>query len=198
MASGTDKDLIGAFLEVLVRQALAGMGFWITEYPMKPGDRGVDAKAFDPSYDDPLFFVIECMNGRFDYPTTYFPYLQRRIASAWSENHNPVIVCVSKATNFKNFKGTFTCPMEYVELGKQYHPNTTVYADYLVLKGKLKKATDLVALREREEAGERQMREREDKREKEAWEYLDKLSDDEFMERVERWLDKGGSEEDWE
>lgn len=184
-----ENNLVGRFLEALTVQALAGISFWVYEWASE-GKRGIDAKSYDESYDPPLFFAIECMNGRFDYTERYFQYLQRRIDWACSNDLNPIIVCVDKATNFARFKGQFKCDVEYVELGKQLHPLTATYSDYLDLKNKLREASDHIALRERtEEASERQVRKMEDRKMKEAEEAMEKLDEEELVDRVDEILD---------
>ncbi len=40
----------------------------------------------------------------------------------------------NRKKNFQRFKGSFSCKVRYIELGKQYHPNTIKYQDYLGLK----------------------------------------------------------------
>ena len=66
-------------------------------------------------------------------------------------------MCVDKKINFQRFKGTFGFTVYYVELGKQYHPSTTTYQDYLSLKSKLKDKINEIAKAERpEEMAERE------------------------------------------
>ena len=162
VANRKDKNLLGKFLEDLTRQALSHIGLMVYEWPIKEGDRGIDAKVVDDSFLSPLLFAIECMNGRFDYNDDYFKYLKGRIERACREQHHAIIVCVNKKINFARFKGTFACNAKFVELGKQYHPNTTTYVDYLRLKNLLDDTIEKIKGSERsEEMAERKYKKRE-------------------------------------
>jgi len=58
---------------------------------------------------------------------------------------------VNRKKNFQRFKGSFSCKVRYIELGKQYHPNTTTYKDYLKLKNLLEDTVNKIAKSERPE-----------------------------------------------
>ncbi len=157
VAASKDKNLIGRFLEGLTTWALANIGLGAHGGAVKEGDRGIDIKVMDESFEEPLLIAVECMNGKYDYTEPYFENLKNRLAEACAKNHIPLIVCVNKKTNFQRLKGTFGFQVYYVELGKQYHPNTTKYQDYLALKSKLRDKINDIARAERpEEMAERE------------------------------------------
>lgn len=151
VAAGKDKNLVGRFLEQLTGWAVVYLGLCDYDGAVKQGDRGIDVKIIDDSFEEPLLIAIECMNGKYDYTEPYFENLKKRMAKAYSENHIPLIVCVDRKVNFKRFKGTFGVVVYYIELGKQYHPNNTKYEDYLALKSKLKNKFNKIAKAERPE-----------------------------------------------
>ena len=154
---GKDKNLIGRFLERLATRALVYIGLLDYDGAVKEGDRGIDIKLLDDSFSEPLLIAVECMNGRFDYTETYFETFKNRLAKAVQEKHVPLVVCVNKKTNFQRLQGSFGFKVYYIELGKQYHPNTTNYQDYLALKSKLKDRINDIAKAERpEEMAERE------------------------------------------
>ena len=178
-----DKNLVGKFLEVLVDIALCYSGYLVYKIPGREGDKGIDIKLIDDSFAEPLCFAIECMNGRYDYTEKYFDYLKKRISNACFENHNPIIICVDRKKNFERFKGSFACKVYFVELGKQYHPKSTTYSDYLKLKEKLKDIINKIARTKRPEemAGREYLKEYETPEELiKAWEE----AENEELERI--------------
>jgi hypothetical protein len=146
---GKDKNLVGNFLERLVAWAFIHMGLLDYDGAVKQGERGIDIKVMDDSFSEPLLIAVECMNGTRDYTEKYFGYFKARLAIASQEHHVPLIICVDKKTNFQRFKGNFSFPVYFVELGKQYHPSKTRYKDYLALKSKLKDRINDIAQAER-------------------------------------------------
>ena len=117
------------------------------------------------------------MNGRFDYTPKYLKYLKTRIAQAYSKQQCPIIICVNRKKNFKRFTGKFACNVEFIELGKQFHPNTTTYTDYEKLKKHLEDTINKIARRERPqemaEWKQRKHKEQEPREEKKALEAMD-------------------------
>ena len=177
VANNKDKNLLGEFLETMARQALTNAGMKVVDWAATAGDRGIDATVMRDDFFRPLFLAIECMNGRFDYTEKYFEYLESRIARECSEQHYPVIICVNQKKNFQRFKGSFACKVRIVELGKQYHPNTITYKDYLQLKKLLKDTVIQIDKEERpEEMAEHKLKKQEEEEleeEKKALEALD-------------------------
>lgn len=146
---GKDKNLVGEFLEVLTRQAFSYNGLKIVDWASQPGDRGIDATVMCDSFFRPLFLAIECMNGRYDYTPKYFKHLKTRISQACSKQQYPLIICVDKKKNFQRFHGKFACNVEFIELGKQFHPNTTTFTDYEMLKKQVWGTINKIAWAER-------------------------------------------------
>jgi Skp family chaperone for outer membrane proteins len=191
VAKGKDKNLIGFFLERLTSLASNFMGIIDYDGTTKPGDRGVDIKLMDESFQEPLLIAVECMNGRHDYTDIYLGNLKARLATAIQEHHVPLIICVNKKTNFQRFKGPFPFKAYFIELRKQYHPNTTKYKDYLTLKSKLRDTINDIARAEKpEEMAERDFeayeRERTEEAQK-AFEQWEQEENDRLLERIEEY-----------
>jgi len=172
-----DRNLLGRFLEVLTHVALNYAGYYVYDFTATAGDRGIDLKLLDDRFFNPVCFAIECMNGNYDYTETYFKYLKHRITDAYSEQHNPIIICVNRKKNFERFKGKFVCNVDFIELGKQYHPNTTTFKDYLRLKKQLTDTIEKIVESERpeeieelkEQEAEAQAMEKWDEEDSERW-----------------------------
>jgi len=177
VANSKDKNLLGEFLETIARQAITNAGMKVVDCAARAGDRGIDATVMRDDFFRPLFLAIECMNGRYDYTEKYFKNLKDRIAQACSKQQYPIVICVDKNKNFQRFKGPFACNVEFVELGKQYHPNTATYKHYLRLKKPLEATMRKIVKPERpEEIAEWKQKKREEKEleeEKKALEALD-------------------------
>jgi hypothetical protein len=189
VAKSKDKNLIGFFLERLTSLASNFMGVIDYDGTTKPGDRGVDIKLMDNSFSEPLLIAVECMNGTRDYTEIYLGNLKARLAKATQEHHAPLIICVDKKTNFRRFKGSFPFKVYFIELGKQYHPNTTTYEDYLTLKSKLQdKISDIARTERDEEMAERDFEAYERNRTEEAqkaFEQWEQEENDRLLERLQ-------------
>lgn len=184
VATKQDKNLIGGFLETLTRQAFSNNGLKVVDWAVGKGDRGIDAKVIVDSFNAPLLLAIECMNGRFDYTPKYFDALKNRLKQASKSNWFPIIICVDKKANFSRFTGNFSCNVEFIELGKQFHPNKTSYSDYEVLKEKVLKTFNKIAWAERpEEMQEWQQKLQELQEIEEENQVLDKLDEEKLSEK---------------
>jgi len=159
-----DKNLIGKILEDLTHQAFSQNGLKVVNWAVSDGDRGIDITVMVDCFTRPLFLAVECMNGKYDYTPIYLGRLKKRLAKAYSKQQFPLIICVDKKVNFKRLTRKFAFNVEFIELGKQFHPNTTTYTDYERLKKQVWDTINKIVLAERpEEMAETQELEEEKK-----------------------------------